>query len=322
MDLTPRKNTFRLFASLAVVCALLYLGDFMVHSGIRHLRRGRFGSFNQAADGKVNADIVISGSSRAALHYDPAAIEAETGLSTFNIGHIGAPTIVHAAILRQYLSHNSKPKLIIQNADPGSLISDPEVYEPVQYVPYLDDPGLYGVLGPRYRIIQLGRYLPVYGYVVNDVEGLHYQGLKAILGKEPYEEHRNGFLVRHNGWNQNFAQLRASRRFFVYPPDPVGIQDMRFLLEQASSRQIPVIVVFSPIYREHLQMTRDLAAVRAKLADVSREGGAEFWDYSDFSPVSDSTDYFVDSTHMSLKGATTFSTALGRRLKTYLQQLP
>jgi hypothetical protein len=42
--------------------------------------------WNRIVDGTINAEIVISGLSRALTHYDPRTIEERTRLTAFNIG--------------------------------------------------------------------------------------------------------------------------------------------------------------------------------------------------------------------------------------------
>ena len=127
------------------------------------------GAWNQVMQGRVNADIVISGSSRATYHYDPRVIESRTGQTTFNIGKVGSQTDVQVAVLKAYLEHNRKPSLIVHNLDAFSFVTTQEIFEPAQYVPYLGDQTLYESLRPFDPNLAKSRYLPLYGYIVEDM---------------------------------------------------------------------------------------------------------------------------------------------------------
>ena len=49
-----------------------------INHGLRKIKTSKFGSFNKLVSGQINTDIVISGSSRALCHYDPALIRQIT----------------------------------------------------------------------------------------------------------------------------------------------------------------------------------------------------------------------------------------------------
>jgi hypothetical protein len=307
-----------LLAAVLLTCGL----HLVVQAGMRRIRGGAVGDFNLIADGRVNADLIISGSSRAVLHYDPDILEKATGLKAFNIGRIGARTYVHTGVLNFYLHHNLSPRMLIENADLNSMEVASDLYDLPQYTPYLSDDALYEALRLRYPRIWLARYLPLYGYVANDVEFRHYQGLQALRGVQPSEGYRKGFLPSRRTWTDAFARLKANRKALSYQSDSDGVRDFEAFLSAARSRGIPTVVVFSPVYYEHLAMVDGLNQIRASFAAVARKYNAEFWDFTDLEPVSRDTRYFFDSTHMNARGATVFSEVLGARLAARLGQHP
>jgi hypothetical protein len=126
-----------------------------------------FGAFNRAAEGRVNADIVVTGSSRASLNYDPVILGSATGLSVFNLGRIGSGINVHTGILRFYLHRNRAPRLLIENLDPYSLTASDALYDIPQYTPYPYDRGLYEASHTDSPAIWKVRSLPLYGYATH-----------------------------------------------------------------------------------------------------------------------------------------------------------
>ncbi len=64
---------------LGTPCRLLAIDNYLT-------LQNTFDSFlNSIAGGKVDAEIIISGSSRALVHYDPIVIAETSGYSTYNI---------------------------------------------------------------------------------------------------------------------------------------------------------------------------------------------------------------------------------------------
>ncbi len=313
----PTKTlVFCLLAALGGIYAL----DWALAAGVHHLRTGKFGAFNRVNEGLANADIVVAGSSRAVFHYDPAAFSAATGWSTYNIGRIGAGTDITQGILLWYLNHNRKPRLVIVNADPGSLNASDDYYDPVQYTPYLRDDGLYGALRTRHPWIWRSRYLPLYGYVVNDVEWEHYKLLKSLWRRPPPEAYNNGYVFDHDmAWKTPLDAMYKKARRLDYSPDPGGVSDFNALLQVCQDRSIPVIVVFSPVFQPYWDLLKGRQKVISELAAASERHGAVFLDFSVFEPVAPDTYYFADPTHMNTNGATVFSTAVAARVKELLQ---
>ena len=138
-----RRNLLRGAAFFTLLGATTTGTDALVTHGLRQLRAGTFGVWNRIVTGRVGTDIVVSGSSRALNHYDPRVLAQATGLTAFNIGLNGSQTDMQLARLRVYLRHNRRPRLLIHNLDLFSLqVSPGEVFDPAQYLPYLDEPAL------------------------------------------------------------------------------------------------------------------------------------------------------------------------------------
>jgi hypothetical protein len=314
-----RIRTLSGILTLALAVGLLACAlHLAIYVGIRRVQYGIFGDANRVADGKVNADLLVAGSSRATLQYSPAILSRATGLTTFNLGRVGSQKSVQTGTLRFYLRRNRPPRLLVENVDISDLNVRDALYDVPQYTPYLYDSGLYEALHRRYPEIWKARYLPLYGYVANDVEFRHYVGLKALFGIQPPQDYQDGYQPYDGKWTGVIAGLKANQKEIRYGTDPRGIADFEDFLSEAQSRGIPTILVFSPMYHEHLARVADRAQIMATFAELARRHGAEFWDMSDLAPFSGSTSYFLDSLHLNLRGATAFSEVLGQRLAAWL----
>ncbi|KAB2891963.1 MAG: hypothetical protein F9K32_02205 [Desulfobulbaceae bacterium] len=80
-----------------------------------------YGALSKLYSGTINSDIVIFGSSRTMLHLDPAIIAKNTGLSAYNLAKDGTNIYQSFFTLKEYLIYNSKPRLIIFEADINQL---------------------------------------------------------------------------------------------------------------------------------------------------------------------------------------------------------
>ena len=268
--------------------------------------------------GQINAQIVINGSSRALSGFDPRVIEATTGLSAYNIGRNGSQTDMQLAVLRAYLEHNRKPEIVIQSLDSFSFEATREVYNPAQYVPYLYDEELWRPLRQINPGIWKSRYIPLYGYVVDDMSMSWVLGLGTLSGWSPHEDFFLGFNPRSLKWTDEFKSFKAANPNGVnWPIDQEGRQSLEELVRLCKERGIQLIFVYPPEYSEMQGLTRNRKEVFDDFRELSAKYHVPFWDYSDWRYAGD-TEYFQNSQHVNEDGAEVFSADLANRLRGYL----
>ena len=270
--------------------------------------------------GRVNADIIISGSSRATYHYDPRVIESTTGRTTFNIGKVGSQTDVQVAVLKAYLEHNRKPSLIVHNLDAFSFVTTQEIFEPAQYVPYLDDQTLYESLRPFDPNLAKSRYLPLYGYIVEDMNFAWFTGVRALLGRYPKEDYYRGFSPRDKEWTDEFERFKRGKPHGVsFAIEPAGVEALGQLIQLCKQNGIQLVLVYSPEYSEMQALTNNRIAIFETFRELANRNHVPLWDFSDWTHDGDRT-YFYNSQHLNAKGAEAFSDDLALRLKDYLAE--
>jgi hypothetical protein len=312
----------RILGFFCLVVILVFVLNAMINSGLRRLKTSQFGVSNKIVQGKINADIVITGSSRAVSHYDPRLIESATGHSAFNLGRNGSQTDMQLAVLKTYLKHNRKPEVIIQNLDAFSFVMTREVYDPAQYVPYLDEDDLYRALHQINPVVwRKNKYLPLYGYVVEDTRFSWILGLRGFFGWSPHEDCFLGFNPRAGHWTDDFENFKSAHlkgtRFEI---EPAGVRVMDDLIQVCHDRGIKLIFVYSPEYREMQSLTQNRPEIFAKFRELSEQHQIPIWDFSDWAHSAD-TDFFRNSQHLNAEGAELFSRDLARRLAEELPHL-
>ncbi len=317
--ITAWKGMLRIIAFFALIILLACGVNALINLGLHRIKTNQFGVSNQIVKGQINADIIITGSSRAVSHYDPRIITSVTGLKAFNIGRNGSQTDMQVAVLKTYLKHNRKPRMVIHNLDAFSFVMTREVYDPGQYVPYLNETDLYDALHKiNSDVWWKCRHMPLFGYMAEDTRLDWMLSIQGLAGKSPRETFYQGFNPREGAWTDDFAKfLIANPNGINFEIQPDGVQVMADLIHLCHENGIQLILVYSPEYLKMQPLTRNRAAIFEKYEELAKPFDVAIWDFSHWEHAED-TEYFVNSQHLNAKGAEIFSTDLAHRLATEL----
>jgi hypothetical protein len=312
----PRRGLLRIAAFFALLGAAAYGLDGVIASGLRAIPTSKFGSLNRVMSGRVNAAIVINGSSRALTHYDPRIIQESTGRSAYNLGMNGIQIDVQLAILKAYLNHNRAPELVIQNLEAFSFETtrSGEIYDPGIYLPHLSDPDLYAALLAIDPAVWKWKHLPLYGYVVEDVRFSWITGLLGRAGIAGHEDYFQGFNPRFVQWTDEFDRFRTAAPNGVrYAIEPRGLRALTELIQLCRARGIRLVLVYSPEYVEMQALERNRVQIFARFRELSARFGVPLWDFSDSNLCRDKGNFY-NSEHLNADGAAAFSREIGLRL--------
>lgn len=283
---------------------------------LKRVSDGELGAFNQAMQGRVNADILIAGSSRAFRHYDPRIITRETGLSSFNLGRNASQIDVQLGVLKAYLQHNKKPRLLLQNLDIQSFVltKPGDIFDPASYVPYLDDSAIYSCLSQISPQLWKWKYLPLYAYATEDTLFTWTVGLRTLCGLGPQEPCFEGFCPMQKSWTNEFDQFkRAHPQGIEVPIDAGAVAALKELIAVCEHEKIKLVLVYSPQYQEMIGLTRNRAEIFALFTSIAEQSKIPLLDYT-HSPISQTREYFYNSQHLNARGAAIFSEDLAQKL--------
>jgi hypothetical protein len=279
--------------------------------GLRHYGEGNVGVMNRIARGEVKADVVISGSSRAAYHYDPSVIQAGTGLKTFNIGRDGTRLHEQLDLLRVYLAKNPHPRYLLQNLDVMGLQENDDVTDAKQYIAWLQDEQIFRPLKQRKRYYLAYRWCPLLGICR---EGGMEDAVLGLFQAADKNDTFTGYCPQNLTWNRDFDKFKAKRSSgWNEKIDPNKLESLTKLVEICKSNRINVILVYSPDYVGTREFFQNRSEVIKTYQDVAAKLNVPFWDFSD-DPVSGDQACFYNSQHMNSKGAAIFSKDLAQRL--------
>lgn len=290
--------------------------------GLRNYNSGgSFDVWNQIVDGKAEADILISGSSRALVNFDCGAISAVTGKTCFNIGLDGSKVNLDLGRFKTYLKHNRKPQVVIQIGGIGDLEYGglARVY---QYVPYLNEDDIYQSLVSLLPDIRYCKYVPLYGFAAfnNELVGRSIKGICNIQTSEtvwPYKPRINGFLPVEIEWTNEYEKLKKKfpegEEFKISLKAISGYEELVKICEE---NQIQLIMVFPPAYYESVYgFTKNVNEIFQTYRDIANKHNVQFLDYSKI-PLTHDQKYFYNSQHMNKKGAALFSSQLAHDIQT------
>ncbi len=318
----PRWTGLSTIVLFVCLFALLAYGlDAAINFGLRQIRTSKFGALNEFMEGRANADIVISGSSRALSHYDPRVIQNVTGHTAFDIGMNSSQTDFEVAILKTYLAHNTKPKLVVHNLDMSTFVTTKkgDLYDPGYFMPYLGDTNLYSFIRQIEPDAWKCRCLPLYGYAVEDMNFTWVSGLLGCVGVQQRNDYYRGFNPRPPVWNDDFQRFKAEHSAGTsWPIEPDAINDLRNLIGVCRRENVPLVLVFSPEYYEMQALATNRSEIIGKFQEIASQYNVPFWDYS-ASPLSRDQSKFNNSEHLNIDGAEAFSTDLSGRLLELLQ---
>lgn len=304
---------------LSIMAAILTATAWAVDRGLRKSDHPNFKEWNEIADGAINADLIINGSSRARGHISPAILDSALGLNTFNLGLDGHQFDAEYMRYKFYRKYNEKPRVVVQTLDLLALTRKDAPFQPMQFAPYLGD----SIIRNGTRIIQAFSeedfLLPFAKYAFEN--NYIYSGLRELISPATYPpEAYKGYEPQDLVWNNSFDKMRKQ-----YPGGltinnhPETIRLFRNFLEECKAEEIFVVMVYTPEYRglrPYVNGRERLIELYRKIAD---EHGIPFLNYSDHE-MSSIRDYFYDSNHLHKRGAEMFSRILARDLKTLIDE--
>jgi hypothetical protein len=307
-------------AFVAILMLLATLISFVANAIMASIGAGGLGSMNKIAQGGVNAELLVSGSSRAYYHYRPSVLSGALSLTTYNIGTTGGNLTLQLPKLKFYLEHNATPLVLVQDLSVHDLAEIEEtIFEPFRYLPFLRNRQLYDGLRDIDPGLWVHRYLPATNliYLGPDFQTAVLRDLLACRnGRQDYLE--DGFSNEYKDRQPEAdAWLRSGASIELAVFDE-NIEHLEELIELCKANGIDLVLVTSPVYSEALAKMDNYDMVTSQIRQTAEANGVYYVDYSEDS-VSGNKNLFYDNNHLNVRGATLFSDLLARDLSRYLR---
>lgn len=293
----------------------LYGLQWIVDAGLKKSNHPLLTEWNDIYAGRINADLLVMGSSRAVNNYSTKILDEELKINSYDLGMNGYRFPMHYERFKIYLKHNRPPRLVVQNLDSFLLSTYNELYDSGQFLPFLDDPDIRrATAGYKGEFKALDYYFPLYKYNFN--QDLMVTGFLNFfdLAKIPPQKYK-GYKAEESSWNGSFEKIKQ-----MYPngmrhtiePDT----ESKFIeyLQFCYNNNIKVIMVYSPEYIAAQDITLNHNEIVEHFRQLAEQNNAEFLDYSKNS-ISYDKHYFLDSQHLNKTGAEMFTYKLANEIK-------
>jgi hypothetical protein len=272
---------------------------------------GEYGILNKIDKGKINSDILVSGSSRALKAINPEIISNITDLSCYNIASDGSDLAVQITKLKWYLTNNKKPKIIIQDISQfGGAISK-TIFEPFKYIPYLSNDSLFSGLLRIDEDLWYNKYFPPSNLVYYNF--IFYSKLLedifATINRK--DKFINGYLPDNSKWSSDFNAYRKTQPNGINCSLTVEYKDyLEELIELCKKENICLIFVVLPNYYKLKEISNNQDKVLNTYSSLADSGNNIF--FYDFSSnyIARDTNYLYNFTHLNTYGANLFSKIL------------
>lgn len=289
--------------------AFMFIADWFLSNTLRNSRQGEFGVWNDIYDGAIKSEVVVYGSSRAMVHFDPKIISDSLNVRSYNLGLNGHNFWLQYFRHKELLKHNKRPKLIIHSVDIFTLVKRKDLFQMQQFLPYMLynneieewTKDYHGYEAVDFRI-PLIRYYGQFKTIGN--------ALKVISGNESRDSLRyNGFVYRNQAWNDDLVRAREKYPNFRAIIDTASVLLFDQYLRECLSNGIALVFVYTPEYIEGQDFVKNRQEVIDLFAMFSEKYNIPFLDYSD-NPISYQKEYFYNASHLNGKGAQLFTSIL------------
>lgn len=277
----------------------------------------------EVSSGKIDADVLILGSSRALLHYDCRVLEkAFFGKSCYTAGMDGGFVRSQLALLKVYLKYNKAPEIAIVDTDRIVLNragreTVPPLYNPAQYLPYLHEQAVRRFFCAAEPSCRQLRWIPLYSVAFYGKAFWQPALMSFITPHAPMRE--RGFYPDYKKWDESFDVFKSQHRAGVFDAiDTEGLKTLQQIFDELKARGTRVVAVHSPEYYDLQKITINYLQAADTLRSFAARNHVLYWDFTSLR-INRQTRYFKNSRHLNFDGAQIFSNLLAKRLQQHFK---
>ena len=312
-----RAFILRLTYFAAPLLIVACVGDFILSRTLKKsktISSGEYCTWNDVYEGKVNSDVVVYGSSRAVVHFDPTIIEDSLHLSCYNLGTDGNNFWLQYFRHGEFLKHNKKPEAIIFSLDATTLTAKGNIFNSTQFLPYMLFDESIRKYTTSYNYYSAWDYrVPLVRFFGNERVIMH--ALKLLFFDQPDSLGRvKGYRGEHLSWNTDLLEARKMMTSYNVEIDNDALAVFESFLVECQNLGIRIIFVYSPQYIEGQKFVQNKDQILDIYRSLSMKYKIPYLDYSTDS-ICYSKTYFYNSSHLNKEGSKIFSRKLGHDLK-------
>lgn len=264
---------------------------------------GELSVWNDIYDGNIDADMVINGSSRAWVHFNPFMIEEQTAISScYNLGFNAHNFPLQYLRYLEYRKYNPKPKIIIQEIEGISLSIDSTATELEQLMPYMlfnETMRQHTKTNGMFNLFDF--YVPFlryYGEIDHVYSAIDTTDIKI-----------KGYKGQDRAWNDDYQNARKTMDGYTSKIDSTVLKSFENFLEDCKRENIKVVFVQPPVHIYGQEFINNYEEAIGWIEDISKRHDINFYNFSNDS-LCYQQKYFYNTRHLNKEGSTIFTQKL------------
>ena len=288
-----------------MICALFFVVDKAAYFLLQAAAKKEYDRrLELILDGRMEKDVIIMGSSRAAHDILAGQLEEETGLESYNLGYRGTDVSFHLFLLEKLIKHNEPPKKLIYVVDNPFMFSKDSVLRfnekpllPLAYKSEINDVLIdREVNSPVSKLLYLAR-IRKNQFLVSQQEAPENYFIDST-GSHVYMGNSGTVDWKLDGQGHRYEPSRASQE---------KLEALEELMKLSQQNDITVYFVLPPNYFSFNTLFYD------QFVEIVN-GRFPILVYHKDDPSYRDKAYFYDQSHLNKKGAT----LLTREISNYL----
>jgi len=289
-----RKFLARVLFFVAVGFVAMFGVDTFVSARASRININAIGQWEAWMKGRVDADCIVLGSSRANRHVSPEIMDSVLSIKSYNVGIDGAHFDLLKSVYSLFRERNQKPRMVLINVDYSSLYKT-KIYENrFQFYPWFHDRSFRKLFFPLINPSIPERFLPMYRFSSYDID---LSRLRVF--------YTNGFRPRNRPFDGE-KTLHNKMMFSVNKSTEASFFELLDLIEKDGAK---VILFFSPIHIDTYNRMPNPDKMFSYYDSLSTARGLPVLDYTNI-PLSRDSSYFTDGLHLNFRGASIFTDSL------------
>lgn len=306
-------NRLTLFLVSLLLISIIF--DFLISNKLKQSQTFALGEsfiWKNIFDGKINDDLLIYGSSRAWVHFDPQIMQDKLETKVYNLGIDGHSFWLQFLRHKTLLKYNEKPKSIILSVGIFTFSKRKDLYNKEQFLPYIFNKDIYCYTS-SYNGFNIFEYtIPLYRYLGK--RDLIYKTIKELKKDKVYRI--KGFKASNRTWNNDFNNAKLKMGSYNAVKDEATVNLFQSFMEYCKNEKINVIIVYSPEFVEGQNFVSNRDEIIETFKYYSKFYDVPFLDYSNDS-ISNNRNLFYNSMHLNSKGSRQFTMKLVKDLEKY-----
>lgn len=296
-----RRFVVKIITFSLILFALLIIADYVYSKIIIRSNYRPVEAWSELVDGKIDADLVVLGSSRVWVQVDPHIMDSVLCANTYNLSIDGSAFNRQVKMYDMYRICNSKPEVVVLNLDIWSL-GYQVGYEMDQFFPYFWDSDMRNTFFDSEPFTFGDKYIPFW----------RYSGLSPLMFLKRYPRTlTKGFQGQDKKWNGEMYNQQKQVEFEV---SDTTLSMLKSFLARNYQEDVKVVFLYAPLYSGATNKIINAHEVRQIYQDLADEYDIPILDYGDMWICNDTT-YFYNAMHLNIDGAEIFTDSLANDIR-------